>query len=1289
MDFYYYYLFIILYHNIIDILPTLLFFSNLSRPGASQTVTHKTGIPITALDISPQRTHAVIGGKEILKTIRVSPDHSSEEFNLRNAIISYWSTHRHVTTASRYKDQLTVQDVKWSHGWYENTIATAVANGGIVLYDLLRPGLDFSRFQGHSRQVHRLAFNPCFPAWLLSGSQDSSIRLWDLRMASTDRGVSTCGSTDLYNGNSDAVRDLRWAPYDGFMFATATDSGAIQLWDYRKVSAPVMRIAAHDKPCSSVDWHPDGKHIASGGTDRQVKVWDFSSSAERRQKPTFQFRTPQAVLNVRWRPPSWAGETHGSGDWQSSQIVTSYDKDDPRVHLWDLRRPHIPFREFDRYDSCATDLLWHSKDLLWTVGDSGIFTQTDIRYAPQVVHRRPTCSVAWSPNGEVLAFLQKRPSQRALGASVSEFLGSSEDANSGSENQWSQTPAEEILEDVTGTPRHRRAKSAGLRQSKSLGGSPPTTPRFNPVLSLEKALPKGKAPAACQLGAVGSIPGATMDEMIFRHLARNYSPLMDGLDDKAIVDPLQSLLESLDHNADRAEDAALFQLAQTWRIVKFSIVQELQRRARCPRQSSEKATNGVGKKLPKESGEKTKPSGDSKNEKMNSRLFKGVLDGGGLPHPDPESTSNIPTPLAQPLPDSPENNTYQIASLDEGIADIQPLPPSIQSSRHATIASSDWTMSDLDNRRLGHRQSQSSEDMLAPSEQSLPEDADELTDLQNNYRSAPRAIAGRTDWHRASPRRKGVSEDDEYGQKLEDKRAAIRDYKSFPKKILSLESPIEASKPPVPSHFRSQDSSESFPMFSASTDSSNRGKSVGASFSPNHQPLDTADDEEVDPADEEPAKDALVQDEDLQDNMSIEDNSPDNGQVHLERPSSPPPLVKESRPLQVSDEDVFRNTLAEQATHRALPGVTEDLSEITLPISPDLSGNKPWNAEAILKVAIRHYQNNSLVDIQTAAHLLHKLHILFSDCEQILPYKESELIYKTYNNHLLRQSMDVEAAELRLLCVPNYPAVYDYAQTDTFINVFCFTCRRPFENPKQDNSRCYRCHTAQEPCPICMSINPPPEWIQPAPLSDSDQYPSSEITSPDLSTASSMKTEPIPQSEVPPSHFDLHSDRPKGSSLWTWCQGCGHGGHIACITTWLRDLSLSEGGCATPGCFHDCGPGPRRDQNRAILVEESKRRDSASRRAGIGFVKRDPWAKGESKAVEKVRGMLSVESGGTGTGTGAGLSASTAAATGTPSTGQAGQQSGLASPKKVRLVTPTEQGKRRNRASKSIGGAGL
>lgn len=1178
-----------------------------------------------------------------------------------------------------------IGDVKWSHGFYENTIATAVANGRIVLYDLLRPGLEFCRFQGHSRQVHRLAFNPRFPAWLLSGSQDSSIRLWDLRMASADRGVSTCGSTDLYHANSDAIRDLRWAPNDGFMFATATDSGAIQLWDYRKANAPVLRIAAHDKPCHSVDWHPDGKHVASGGTDRQVKVWDFSSSAERRQKPTFQFRTPQAVLNVRWRPPSWAGDSPGSGDWQSSQVVTSYDRDDPRVHLWDLRRPHIPFREFDRYDSCATDLLWHSKDLLWTVGDSGIFTQTDIRYAPQVVHRRPTCSVAWSPNGEVLAFVQKRSSRRALGASASEFLGYQEDENSSSENPWSRTPADEILEEATGGPslRHRRSKSTNFRQSKSLGSSPPSTPGFNPVLSLEKALSKSKVPGALQSGAIGIIPETTMDAVLFRYLARNYAPLMnDHMGAKEPIDPLRVLLESLDHNANRAEAAALFQLAQTWRIVKFSVIHELQRKAREPRKSTEKRSS----RKPKESQpvEKLRPSGDSKQEAMKSRLFKGVMETESQRKPisDTDSASNMPTPLVRPLPDSPDNSDDQISSLDDSIDDIQPLPPSIQSSRNATMASSDWTMSDLDDRHADNRQSQSSEDLLGVSQRSSSERPRELTEeLQHDRRSAPRAIAGRADWHvRTSPGlQKAVSEDDEYDQKMEDKKAAIRDYKTFPKKILSLESP-ESSKSQLPSHFRSQGSSESFPMFSASTDS-NRMKLVGASFSPKNQALDTVDDDEADyPTGDDEAKDEakdLVHDgEELHDTMSLEENPPGSDQIHLERPSSPPALSKVSRPLKIPGEGETSGTTstAKETTYQALPGVSEDISGITLPITPDLAGIKPWSVEAMLKEAIRHYNSNTLVDIQTAAHLLHKLHMLFSDCDKILPYEECELIYKAYNDLLLRQSMYVEAAELRTLCVPSYPAVYDYAQTDTFVNVYCFTCKRPYENPKQDNSRCYRCHTPQEPCPICMSIHPPPEFTnQPVPPTDSDQDTRSEITS-HHSTRSSAKTELIPPSEVALHHFDI--PRPKGSALWTWCQGCGHGGHIACLTTWLSDITLSEGGCATPGCFHDCGPGPRRDQNRAVLLEESKRRDSAGRKASLGFVRRDPWAKGESKAVEKVRGMLSV-----------GAAGGSTTVTATNTTGPS-QSSGIASPKKVRLVTPSEQGKRRGMPARaSIGGA--
>ncbi|KAI9371656.1 hypothetical protein BJX61DRAFT_534624 [Aspergillus egyptiacus] len=1218
-----------------------------TRPGASQTVTHKTGISIAALDISPQRTHAVIGGKEILKTIRVQPDHSSEEFNLRNAIISYSSTH-HVGSglSARHKDQLTVKDVKWSHGPYDQIIATAVANGRIVVYDLQRTGLEFCRFQGHSRQVHRLAFNPHQPAWLLSGSQDATIRMWDLRAVPADRGVSVCGSRDQYSGNSDAIRDVRWSPGDGVMFATATDSGAVQLWDCRKSSGPLLRITAHDRPCYSVDWHPDGKHIVSGGTDRQVKVWNFSSTAERRQKPTFQFRTPQAVLNVRWRPPSWSREVEGSGDWQSSQVVTSYDKEDPRIHLWDFRRPHIPFREFDRYDSHATDLLWHSKDLLWTVGDGGAFTQTDIRYAPQVVNQRPTCSVAWSPSGGIVAFAQKRPRRSILGLSTNEFIG-----YSGEENTSGETLSHSPPDDIAYSSDNYR----------------PDT---------------------------------------FQYLARQYSPLFQGGLNGVRTGILQPLLDSLDHNAQCAEDTSLMKLAQTWRIMKYAIVQELEAREREQRQSPEKFSRSIKKKPSKDEPvtEKVRTLEDARHEKMKSRFFKGVMESEASKHSlsEPESASNMTTPLAQPLPDSPPDSygstDPQLRSLND-TDDIEPLPPSVLGSNQATMASNGWSsMSDTDVRpihQLQHRESNDSEGV--PTSDSPPFDPPPgsiPSVVEEEQRSAPLAIAGRTDWHLSRRPRltKHISEADEYDQKMEDRRAAIRDYKYFPKKILSLESQPDSAKP----GFYRHESTESFPMFSASTTSSHPSKSPTTSFSSTTRLYDIPQGEVVGHGHDVASRNdtllrtrsdsilttSSIAEEAFEAEEMFEESFADNSHRHLDRPSTPPPLLKESTPLKAPGEeaqDMARQTAVLDDSAHTTTELGNALPQTSLPILSDQKRDNPWSAEMLLREVIRHYHSSTHVDIQSAAHLLQKLHILFEDSENILPSEESEAIFKVYNETLLRQSMYIEAAELRLLCVPTYPAVYEYAQGDTYMNVFCFTCKRPYENPKNDNTRCYRCDTPQEPCSICMSTEPPAEWVveqSSSPFNasyDLDSDGSSHLHS----SHSSLKTESITPSELQPTEEiqlePYQPTRPKGSALWSWCQGCGHGGHLACISTWLKAVDLSEGGCATPGCLHDCGPGPRREHNRNVLQEESKRRDSANRKSGMGFVKRDTWTRGESKAVEKVRGMLG---GAVSTG-----SASPATTMNTSVAPSGTSSNMMSSPKKVRLVTPSEQGKAPTRSA--------
>jgi hypothetical protein len=549
-------------------------------------------------------------------------------------------------------------------------------------------------------------------------------------------------------------------------------------------------------------------------------------------------------------------------------------------------------------------------------------------------------------------------------------------------------------------------------------------------------------------------------------------------------------------------------------------------------------------------------------------------------------------------------------------------------------------------------------------------------DLDGDQRSAPRAIAGKADW-----RRHGHAEfarensEDDFDQKLVDKRAAIRDYKQYPKKVLTLESTMETNRPPSTDHYDRRDSSESFPMFSTSTDSSHPSKSVGASYSSTGQ-LESSKFQDAGQSATRPTA-SLHRESNLAPTREESEDEVLDGvasgmdRLHLERPPSPPPLIKESTPLEGHDEMIPPDETSYMGTR--LNPVIESISQDQIPLVPNGTGLKPWGIEAILKEAIRYYHSSSSsVDIQTAAHLLHKLHVLFRECEEILPYEECEMVFKTYNEHLIRHSMDLEAAELRLSCVSTYPAVYDYAQTDSFINVYCYTCQRPFENPTQDNTRCHRCNTPQAPCSICMCLDPPPEWV--SGHQQQLQTMSSTLTSFDptetdstLSAQSSVPTEPVPASEVD-TLTPFTAPRPQGSALWTWCQGCGHGGHLACITTWLGDISTSEGGCATAGCSHDCGPGPRRDLNRQALQAESKRRDSATRSAGL--VKRDPWSKGESKAVEKVRGMLGVAgvaaaSGGSGAGP--------IISTNNNSSSPAPVSPGAMSPKRVRLVTPIEQ----------------
>lgn len=190
--------------------------------------------------------------------------------------------------------------------------------GGIVTdEDMVVAPEDVTTLSGHAAEVFCCAWHPCNDV-LASGSGDSTVRLWDMRLdqsSTPDCRIleiqRTCPGLESPEEDRD-VTTLEWS-VDGMYLASGCMDGVARLWT--KDGALKHELSAHSESIFSLRFDDHGQCMLTGSYDKCVSVWDVKSG---RLRTKFEAHTAQ-VLDVDWK--------HGCFDHPLSGI----DSDDSVV----------------------------------------------------------------------------------------------------------------------------------------------------------------------------------------------------------------------------------------------------------------------------------------------------------------------------------------------------------------------------------------------------------------------------------------------------------------------------------------------------------------------------------------------------------------------------------------------------------------------------------------------------------------------------------------------------------------------------------------------------------------------------------------------------------------------------------------------------------------------------------------------------------------------------------------------------------------------------------------------
>eukprot|EP01018_Ginkgo_biloba_P010365 Gb_40887 [translate_table: standard] len=161
-----------------------------------------------------------------------------------------------------------LSSICWN-SYIKNQIASSDFEGVVRLWDVTRYQA-LMDFKEHGRRVWSVDFSQSDPTRLASGSDDGTVKLWNINQGGSIGTIRTKAN----------VCCVQFPPDSAHLIAFGSADFKIYCYDLRNLNTPLCILASHSKTVSYVKFL-DSATLVSASTDNTLRLWDLATNKAR------------------------------------------------------------------------------------------------------------------------------------------------------------------------------------------------------------------------------------------------------------------------------------------------------------------------------------------------------------------------------------------------------------------------------------------------------------------------------------------------------------------------------------------------------------------------------------------------------------------------------------------------------------------------------------------------------------------------------------------------------------------------------------------------------------------------------------------------------------------------------------------------------------------------------------------------------------------------------------------------------------------------------------------------